>query len=286
MRDANANLVQEYVQSGCVTKGEEMMIGTPIGSSDKKPKDQWEGGIRARVALFLGKIECGSEVDGRRIQLVAFSDNTIPILVTSHTLAGNSLYMFGEEKSKASENHTQRKLNLLAIQWEHHKVHDRGAIMPLFGVKVSHESADAKSPIEMQSPKLSWIKEKFPKSCYLTFRLMALSDGWSYREYLGHAHMRHLNDNQEIANSMNLTLFNWIGKYGTDKGQLIARNMNLMERKIRDSIGVLHFKQWDLGKQREEGSNKGHDLFIKEVKSICSITGSIWNAKSTLLYSL
>ncbi|MED6138116.1 hypothetical protein PIB30_071234 [Stylosanthes scabra] len=39
MRDANANLVQEYVQSGCVTKGEEMMIGTPISSSDKKPKD-------------------------------------------------------------------------------------------------------------------------------------------------------------------------------------------------------------------------------------------------------
>ncbi|MED6224855.1 hypothetical protein PIB30_088189, partial [Stylosanthes scabra] len=132
--------------------------------------------------------------------------------------------------------------------------------------------------IEMQSPKLSWIKEKFLESCYLAFRLIALSDGWSYREYLGHAHMRHLNDNQAIANSMNLTLFNLIGKYGTDKGQLIARNMNLMERKIRDSIGVLHFKQWDPGKQREEESNKGHDLFIKEVKSICSIAGSIWNA--------
>ncbi|MED6158807.1 hypothetical protein PIB30_036220 [Stylosanthes scabra] len=103
---------------------------------------------------------------------------------------------------------------------------------------------------------------------------MALSDEWSYREYFSHAHMRHLSDNQTIANSMDLTLFNWIGKFRMDKGQLIA-NMNLMEKKIRNSVGVLHFKQWDPGEQREEGSNKGRDLFIKEVKSICSIAGSI-----------
>ncbi|KAL4322319.1 hypothetical protein AHAS_Ahas14G0198600 [Arachis hypogaea] len=78
---------------------------------------------------------------------VAFSGDTSSIVVASHTLSGSSLYMYGEEKPKASENNTQTKLPLPEIKWEHHKVHDRRAIITLFGAKASYGSADGSTII-------------------------------------------------------------------------------------------------------------------------------------------
>ena len=78
---------------------------------------------------------------------VAFSDDASSIVVASHTLSGSSLYMYGEEKPKTSENKTQTKLPLPEIKWEHHKVHDKKAILTLFGTKASYGSADGSTII-------------------------------------------------------------------------------------------------------------------------------------------
>ncbi|GAB4844363.1 hypothetical protein Ancab_037727 [Ancistrocladus abbreviatus] len=74
---------------------------------------------------------------------VAFLDDGSSIVVATQTLSGSSLYMFGEEKAKPpSGNQQQQKLPVPEIKWEHHKVHDKLAILNLFGTNASYGTAD------------------------------------------------------------------------------------------------------------------------------------------------
>lgn len=80
---------------------------------------------------------------------VAFSDDASSVVVASQTVAGGcSLYMYGEEKPKASEeNKQQSKLPLPEIKWERHKVHDKRSILTLFGAAATYGSADGSTII-------------------------------------------------------------------------------------------------------------------------------------------
>ncbi|CAK8542219.1 unnamed protein product [Lathyrus sativus] len=78
---------------------------------------------------------------------VAFSDDASSIVVSSHSLTGCSLYMYGEDKPKASEDKPQTKLPLPEIKWEHHKVHDKKAIITMFGTSATYGSADGSALI-------------------------------------------------------------------------------------------------------------------------------------------
>ncbi|KAK7294936.1 hypothetical protein RJT34_17835 [Clitoria ternatea] len=78
---------------------------------------------------------------------VAFSDDASSIVVATHTLSGSSLYMYKEEKPKTSEDKKQSKLPLPEIKWEHHKVHDKRAILTLFGASATYGSADGSTII-------------------------------------------------------------------------------------------------------------------------------------------
>ncbi|KAI4354891.1 hypothetical protein L6164_003716 [Bauhinia variegata] len=79
---------------------------------------------------------------------VSFSDDASSVVVASQTLAGCSLYMYGEENPKTSgENKQQTKLPLPEIKWEHHKVHDKKAILTLFGSTATYGSADGSTII-------------------------------------------------------------------------------------------------------------------------------------------
>ncbi|XP_010092831.2 transducin beta-like protein 2 [Morus notabilis] len=80
---------------------------------------------------------------------VAFSDDASSVVVASQTVAGGcSLYMYGEEKPKTSEgNKQQNKLPLPEIKWERHKVHDKRAILTLFGTAATYGSADGSTII-------------------------------------------------------------------------------------------------------------------------------------------
>lgn len=74
---------------------------------------------------------------------VAFGDDASSVIVSSQGLSGSSLYMYGEEKPKASgETKQQAKLPLPEIKWEHHKVHDKKSVITLVGATASYGSAD------------------------------------------------------------------------------------------------------------------------------------------------
>lgn len=73
---------------------------------------------------------------------VAFSDDASSVIVATHNLSASSLYMFGEEKPKPSDNKSQTKLPLPEIKWQHHKVHDKKAILTLYGATASYGSGD------------------------------------------------------------------------------------------------------------------------------------------------
>ncbi|XP_050913980.1 uncharacterized protein LOC127128656 [Lathyrus oleraceus] len=55
--------------------------------------------------------------------------------------------MYAEEKPKASEDKPQTKLPLPEIKWEHHKVHDKKAIITMFGTSATYGSADGSALI-------------------------------------------------------------------------------------------------------------------------------------------
>ncbi|KAG2729629.1 hypothetical protein I3760_01G259700 [Carya illinoinensis] len=78
---------------------------------------------------------------------VAFSDDVSSIVIASQTLTGSSLYMYGEEKPKGSNENKQAKLPLPEIKWEHRKVHDKRAIITLVGTTASYGSADGSTII-------------------------------------------------------------------------------------------------------------------------------------------
>lgn len=79
---------------------------------------------------------------------VAFSDDASSVVVACHTLSGSSLYMYGEEKPKATgDSKQQNKLPLPEIKWEHGKVHDKRAILTLAGTKATYGTADGSTVI-------------------------------------------------------------------------------------------------------------------------------------------
>lgn len=66
--------------------------------------------------------------------------------MSSYTLSGSSLYMYGEGKPVSSEN-KQTKLPLPEIKWEHHKVHDKKSILTMFGASATYGSGDGSTII-------------------------------------------------------------------------------------------------------------------------------------------
>lgn len=74
---------------------------------------------------------------------IAFGDDASSIIVSSQGLSSSSLYMYGEEKPKASsETKQQAKLPLPEIKWEQHKVHDKKSVLTLVGATATYGSAD------------------------------------------------------------------------------------------------------------------------------------------------
>ncbi|KAK6239988.1 hypothetical protein QUC31_005457 [Theobroma cacao] len=79
---------------------------------------------------------------------VVFSEDASSIVVASQTLTGCSLYMYGEEKQKATNDSKQQtKLPLPEIKWEHHKIHEKRAILTLTGATASYGTADGSTII-------------------------------------------------------------------------------------------------------------------------------------------
>ncbi|XP_031269652.1 transducin beta-like protein 2 [Pistacia vera] len=79
---------------------------------------------------------------------VTFTDDASSIVVATHNLSGSSLYMYGEEKTTSvNENKQQAKLPLPEIKWEHHKIHDKRAILTLYRATASYGSGDGSTII-------------------------------------------------------------------------------------------------------------------------------------------
>lgn len=74
---------------------------------------------------------------------VAFAGDASSVVVASQALSGASLYMYAEEKPKTiGDPKQQSKLPLPEIKWEHHKVHDKRAIITLIGTMATYGTAD------------------------------------------------------------------------------------------------------------------------------------------------
>ncbi|XP_042505634.1 transducin beta-like protein 2 [Macadamia integrifolia] len=85
---------------------------------------------------------------GNHPTAVAFSDGASAIVVATQALSGSNLYMYGEANARAdNETKQQPKLPLPEIKWEHHKVHDKRAILTLFGTTATYGSADGSTII-------------------------------------------------------------------------------------------------------------------------------------------
>ncbi|PIN23797.1 WD40 repeat protein [Handroanthus impetiginosus] len=79
---------------------------------------------------------------------VAFAGDASSVVVATQALSGSSLFMYGEEKTKTTgEQKQQNKPPLPEIKWEHHKVHEKRAIITLFVTKATYGSADGSTII-------------------------------------------------------------------------------------------------------------------------------------------
>ncbi|KAL6322559.1 hypothetical protein AAG906_009869 [Vitis piasezkii] len=79
---------------------------------------------------------------------VTFGDDSSSVVVASQTLSGCSLFMFGDERAKtANETKQPAKPPVPEIKWERLKVHDKRAILTLFGTTASYGSADGSTII-------------------------------------------------------------------------------------------------------------------------------------------
>lgn len=79
---------------------------------------------------------------------VTFSDDASSVVVASETHFGASLYMYGEEKAKpTNDSKQQSKLPLPEIKWEHHKIHDKSAVLTLVGAAATYGSADGSTVV-------------------------------------------------------------------------------------------------------------------------------------------
>ncbi|KAL9245290.1 hypothetical protein vseg_018959 [Gypsophila vaccaria] len=75
---------------------------------------------------------------------VAFvGDDASSTVVATQNISGSSMFMYGEDKAKASDASKQQpKLPLPEIKWDHHKVHDKHSILSIFATVASFGSAD------------------------------------------------------------------------------------------------------------------------------------------------
>ncbi|WCJ22854.1 Transducin/WD40 repeat-like superfamily protein [Euphorbia peplus] len=79
---------------------------------------------------------------------VAFSDDASSIVLVSQTLIGASLYMYGEEKAKpTNDSKQQTKLPLPEKKWEHQKIHDKKAVLSLVGAPSTYGTGDGSTII-------------------------------------------------------------------------------------------------------------------------------------------
>ncbi|KAL6569392.1 hypothetical protein OROMI_013906 [Orobanche minor] len=85
---------------------------------------------------------------GGHPSVLTFAGDESSVVVASHALSGSSLYMYGEEKTKTTDNQkSEGKLPLPEIKWEHHKVHDMRSIITLVATKATFGSADGSTII-------------------------------------------------------------------------------------------------------------------------------------------
>lgn len=79
---------------------------------------------------------------------VTFAEDATSVVVATSNLSGCSLYMYAEEKTKpAAEAKQQPKLPGPEIKWQHHKVHEKRAILTLFGATASYGTADGSTVV-------------------------------------------------------------------------------------------------------------------------------------------
>ncbi|KAL3649468.1 hypothetical protein CASFOL_005871 [Castilleja foliolosa] len=85
---------------------------------------------------------------GGHPSVLAFAGDSSSIVVASQAFSGSSLYMYGEDKSKVTEEQKQQgKLPLPEKIWEHHKVHDKRSIITLVGAKATYGSGDGSTVV-------------------------------------------------------------------------------------------------------------------------------------------
>ncbi|KAB2070266.1 hypothetical protein ERO13_A08G134600v2 [Gossypium hirsutum] len=78
---------------------------------------------------------------------VAFSDDASSIVVASQAMTGCSLYMYEEEKPKTANGPKQQTKLPPQIKWEHHKIHEKQAILTLTGSTATYGTADGSTII-------------------------------------------------------------------------------------------------------------------------------------------
>ncbi|CAN0889815.1 Transducin beta-like protein 2 [Linum grandiflorum] len=79
---------------------------------------------------------------------VVFSDDESSVVVASEAMIGSSLYMYGEEKAKTSNDPKQQpKLPLPEIKWQHHKIHAAKNVITLVGAASTYGTGDGSTII-------------------------------------------------------------------------------------------------------------------------------------------
>lgn len=78
---------------------------------------------------------------------VAFADDASSIVVASQAMTGCSLYMYEEEKTKTANGPKQQTKLPPQIKWEHHKIHEKQAILTLTGATATYGTADGSTII-------------------------------------------------------------------------------------------------------------------------------------------
>ena len=116
-------------------------------------------------------------VGGHPVGVTFSDDDASSVVVASQALAGTaSLYMYGEEKPKNSdESKQQTKLPLPEMKWERHKVHDKNGILTLFGSAATYGSADGSTIIASSSESTFDLSNICMTRFYLCYILRNLS---------------------------------------------------------------------------------------------------------------
>ncbi|CAL1356921.1 unnamed protein product [Linum trigynum] len=79
---------------------------------------------------------------------IVFSGDSSSVVVASHAMSGSSLYMYGEEKAKPSNDSKQQpKLPLPEIKWKHNNIHGPRAVVTLVETASTYGSGDGSTII-------------------------------------------------------------------------------------------------------------------------------------------